>query len=183
MGTRGILKRKNQDISPDMTLEQEADPAPTLQRPKIMGKDEIPAKDQNEDKENAYIDVKLKKCKKRVRKEVEWKLVGSFAQSPSEYIFNQLNSFIGWKSYFKSNNNYRYKCCQHDKGCKSELKITLVKDDQEDFLNFEIKVEISGEHTDHDNENVEKFITKRKLWGKILRLIVKFTFLKEFILF
>jgi len=94
-------------------------------------------------------------------------LVGTYGQSPQEYIFNQLNSFIGWKCTNSSGNTYRYKCCQEKNGCPCELKITVLKDDSEDFANFEIKVEkTEEEHSNHKNEEITQFIKKRKMWGK-----------------
>ena len=79
--------------------------------------------------------------------------------------FKELNAAIGWKSYFKTGTSQRFKCCQASKGCECELKIALIKDDPEDYISFEIKVEVSGEHTNHDKEEVERFINKRKALG------------------
>ena len=96
-----------------------------------------------EGEENTYVDIKIRKIH-RTRKDLDWKVVGTFSKSPNEYIFTQLSSMAGWKSYYKAGKTFRYKCCQEKNGCKSELKIVLEKDDMEDHLNFEIKVEISG---------------------------------------
>ena len=107
-------------------------------------------------KESSYSDIKIKVNLKKARKVLEWKLTGNFAQSPNAYISSQLDSFIGWKNYYKNGKTFRFKCCQGKNGCQAELKITQLKDDPEDFLDLEIKVESSGEHTNHNNEDLRK---------------------------
>ena len=163
MLTRTSFKRKSDEISKSNEWAEEI--GCIQKKQKENRKFESQTKD-------TYIDIKLKPFQKKKEKTIpDWQLVGVFDKSPKEFIYSQLDSLIGWKSYFKSKDVYRFKCFQEKLGCKCELRITLLQDDPEDFVKFEIKVEISGEHGNHKDEDLKKIIEKRKRWGRILTLV------------